>query len=105
MTDVIAQPCIDVKDKACAGKCPVEGICEDERMLGIHPGACAGGGAREPVCPAGAIFCEDDAPGQWAQFPAGNAEFSGQPGSPGGAAKTGPLPYDTDYVANYVTGR
>ena len=28
------------------------------------------------------------------------------PGSLGGAAKTGPLPYDTEYVANYVvTGR
>jgi hypothetical protein len=28
-----------------------------------------------------------------------------QLGSPGGAAKTGPLPYDTDYIASYVTSR
>ncbi len=59
----------------------------------------------EPACPVGAIFCEDDVPEQWAQFTAGNATFFDQLGSPGGAAKTGPLPSDTDYVASYVTGR
>ena len=41
----------------------------------------------------------------WARFTGENAQFFGQLGSPGGAAKTGPLPYDTEYVANYVTGR
>ena len=44
-------------------------------------------------------------PGQWAQFTGENAKFSGQLGAPGGAAKTGPLPYDTDHVASYVTSR
>jgi hypothetical protein len=44
-------------------------------------------------------------PGQWAQFTGENVRFSGQPGSPGGAAKTGPLPDDTDHVASYVTSR
>jgi hypothetical protein len=34
-----------------------------------------------------------------------NAKFFDQPGSPGGAAKTGPLPDDTDHVASYVTSR
>jgi hypothetical protein len=29
------------------------------------------------------------------------AKFSGQLGSPGGAAKTGPLPDDTDHVAKH----
>jgi len=51
------------------------------------------------VCPAGAIFCEDDVPGQWAQFTTENARFSGQPGSPGGA------PYDAGCLASYLTGR
>ena len=81
MTYVIAEPCID--------EC-------------VDCGAC---GACEPVCPVEAIFYEDDVPGQWAQFTAGNAKFFDQLGSPGGAAKTGPLPYDTDYTASYVTSR
>ncbi len=57
------------------------------------------------ACPVEVIFYENDVPGQRAQFTVENARFSGQPGSPGGAAKTGPLPYDTDYIASYVAGR
>ena len=76
------------------------------RADALHPpGECAGCGACQPVCPVEAIFCEDDVPGQWAQFTTENVRFSGQLGSPGGAAKTSPLPYDTDYLASYVTGR
>ena len=76
------------------------------RADALHPpGECAGCGTCEPVCPVGAIFCEDDVPGQWAQFTTENVRFSGQLGSPGGAAKTGPLPYDTGYVAGYAAGR
>jgi ferredoxin len=37
MTYVIAEPCIDVKDKACVDECPVDCIYEGERMLYIHP--------------------------------------------------------------------
>ncbi len=57
------------------------------------------------VCPVEAIFCENDVPGRRARFTAGNARFSGPPGSPGGAARTGPLPDDTGYAAGYVAGR
>jgi NAD-dependent dihydropyrimidine dehydrogenase PreA subunit len=103
MTDVIAEPCTGVKDKACAGDCPAGCICEGDRMLCIHPGERVDRGGCEPVCPVEAIFCEDDMPGQWAQFTAADAKFSGQLGSPGGAAKTGPLPDDTDHGASYVT--
>jgi hypothetical protein len=42
-------------------------------------------------------------PEQWAQFTTENVRFSGQLGSPGGASRIGPLPYDTDYVASYAT--
>ncbi len=63
-------------------------------------------GACEPVCPVEAICYEDDVREQRARFTAGNATFFDQLGSPGGAAKTGPLPYDTEYVAGFVvTGR
>jgi hypothetical protein len=57
------------------------------------------------VCPVEAIFCENDVPSRRAQFTAGNARFSGQLGSPGGAAKTGPLPDGTGYVAGSVADR
>ena len=106
MTYVIAEPCIDVKDKGCVDECPVDCIYEGERMLYIHPDECVDCGACEPVCPVEAIFYEDDVPEQWSAFTAENAKFFDQLGSPGGAAKTGPLPYDTEYVASYaVTGR
>jgi NAD-dependent dihydropyrimidine dehydrogenase PreA subunit len=105
MTYVITEPCIDVKDKTCVDECPVDCIYEGERMLYIHPDECIDCGACEPVCPVEAIFYEDDVPGQWAQFTTENVTFFDQLGSPGGASKTGPLPYDTGYIASYVTSR
>jgi ferredoxin len=84
---------------------PVDCIYEGERMLYIHPGDCTDCGACERVCPVEAIFCDDNVPEQWARFTAENARLSGRLGSASGAAKTGPLPYDTDRVASYVAGR
>src|SRR5450756_3067890 len=40
VTYVIAEPCVDVKDKACIDECPVDCIYEGERMLYIHPDEC-----------------------------------------------------------------
>ncbi len=105
MTDVIAEPCTGVKDKACAGDCQSAASARANGCSASTPGECAGCGACEPACPAGAIVCEDDVPGRWAQFTAANAKFSGQFGSPGGAAKTRPLPDGTDHVPSYVTSR
>ena len=62
MTYVIAQPCVDVKDRACVDECPVDCIYEGERSLYIHPDECVDCGACEPVCPVEAIFYEDDLP-------------------------------------------
>jgi NAD-dependent dihydropyrimidine dehydrogenase PreA subunit len=78
MTYAIAEPCIDVKDKACTGECAAGCICEGERMLCIHPGECAGWGACEPVRAVEAIFYKDDVPGQWTQFTVENAKFFDQ---------------------------
>jgi NAD-dependent dihydropyrimidine dehydrogenase PreA subunit len=105
VTYVIAEPCIDVKDKSCIEECPVDCIYEGDRMLYIHPDECVDCGACEPVCPVEAIFYEDDVPAQWKTFTAANAAFFTEGtdpiGSPGGAAKVGPVARDAAFVADY----
>ena len=68
MTYVIAEPCVDVLDKACIEECPVDCIYEGDRMLYIHPDECVDCGACEPVCPVEAIYYEDDVPDQWKEY-------------------------------------
>src|SRR5690242_12606720 len=68
VTYVIAQPCVDLKDRACVDECPVDCIYEGNRMLYIHPDECVDCGACEPVCPVEAIFYEDDTPEEWKQY-------------------------------------
>jgi NAD-dependent dihydropyrimidine dehydrogenase PreA subunit len=99
VTYVIAQPCVDVLDKACIEECPVDCIYEGERMLYIHPDECVDCGACEPVCPVEAIFYEDDVPEQWKDFYKANVEFFDDLGSPGGAAKLGKIDKDHPLVA------
>ena len=62
MTYVIAQPCVDIKDRACVDECPVDCIYEGARTLYINAEECVDCGACEPVCPTEAIFYEDDVP-------------------------------------------
>ncbi|GED96835.1 ferredoxin [Gordonia crocea] len=108
MTYVIAQPCVDVKDRACVEECPVDCIYEGSRSLYIHPDECVDCGACEPVCPVEAIFYEDDLPDEWADYQTDNADFfekllpglADPLGSPGGAAKTGVTPADAPLVAS-----
>jgi len=94
VTYVIAQPCVDLKDKACIEECPVDCIYEGERSLYIHPDECVDCGACEPVCPVEAIYYEDDVPEQWADYYKANVEFFDDLGSPGGAAKLGLIAKD-----------
>lgn len=75
MTYVIAQPCVDVKDRACVAECPVDCIYEGERTLYINPSECVDCHACEPVCPVEAIFQEDDLPPRWAHYMSVNAEY------------------------------
>jgi ferredoxin len=89
VTYVIAQPCVDVKDKSCREECPVDCIYEGSRMLYIQPDECVDCGACEPVCPVEAIYYEDDVPGQWQDYKKINTEFFVELGSPGGASKVG----------------
>jgi len=89
VTYVIAEPCIDIKDKSCIEECPVDCIYEGDRMLYIQPDECVDCGACEPVCPVEAIYYEDDVPSQWKEFGGMNGEFFVELGSPGGASKVG----------------
>ena len=107
MTYTIAEPCIDVKDRACVDECPVDCIYEGPRMLYIQPDECVDCGACEPACPVTAIFYEDDVPGEWKQFTPINAEFFGDAvsglGAPGGAASVGVVAVDHPVVAGWAT--
>jgi len=94
VTYVIAQPCVDLKDRACIDECPVDCIYEGDRMLYIHPDECVDCGACEPVCPVEAIFYEDDLPTKWADYYKANVEFFEDLGSPGGASKVGVIHKD-----------
>ncbi|MFT8395072.1 ferredoxin [Propionibacterium sp.] len=99
MTYVIAQPCVDVKDRACVEECPVDCIYEGARTLYIHPDECVDCGACEPVCPVEAIYYEDDLPDDFLQWTDINANFFTEIGSPGGAARLGPQDSDEPTVA------
>jgi NAD-dependent dihydropyrimidine dehydrogenase PreA subunit len=104
MTYVIAEPCIDVKDRACVDECPVDCIYEGPRMLYIHPDECIDCAACEPVCPVTAIFSDDDVPAEWKPFEKINAEWFGDVtnlGSPGGAAQVGVQAADHPTVADW----
>ena len=68
MTYIIAEPCIDIKDRSCVDVCPVDCIHEFERILIIDPEECIDCGACEPECPVEAIFPEDALPEKWEPF-------------------------------------
>jgi len=76
VTYVIAEPCIDLKDKTCIDVCPVDCIYETERMLVIDPVECIDCGACEPECPVEAIYPEDALPEKWLPFVAVNASWA-----------------------------
>ncbi|HWS36510.1 MAG TPA: ferredoxin [Actinoplanes sp.] len=94
MTYVIAEPCVDVLDKACVDECPVDCIYEGDRMLYIHPDECVDCGVCEPACPVEAIFFEDDVPAAFHGYIEANTVFFDTLGSPGSAARTGRIGTD-----------
>jgi len=109
MTYVIAEPCIDVMDRACVAECPVDCIYEGGRSLYIQPDECIDCGACEPVCPVEAIYYEADLPPHWEDYLTDNAAFfteilpgrDAPLGTPGGATKVRPLGVDTPLVASH----
>ena len=85
MTYVICEPCIDVKDSACADVCPVDCIYphadetpdeyEAVNQLYIHPEECIDCDVCTPECPVEAIFMEEDVPEEWEEFIEINADY------------------------------
>jgi NAD-dependent dihydropyrimidine dehydrogenase PreA subunit len=107
MTYVIAEPCVDVMDRACIQQCPVDCIYEGARSLYIHPDECVDCGACEPVCPVEAIYYEDDLPESMRPYGPDNVAFFADVlpgrdaplGAPGGAARLGAVGVDAPLVA------
>ena len=77
MPHVIAQPCIDVRDKACVDVCPVDCIhgSDDASQLYINPDDCIDCCLCVDACPVDAIFLDDDLPKEWSHFTEINEKF------------------------------
>jgi NAD-dependent dihydropyrimidine dehydrogenase PreA subunit len=103
MSYVIAEPCVDVHDRACVDECPVDCIYDGVRKGYIHPDECVDCGACEAVCPVTAIFYDADLPPEWAAYRDVEREFFGPGvaalGSPGGATPIGAVGMDHPSVA------
>jgi NAD-dependent dihydropyrimidine dehydrogenase PreA subunit len=96
---------IDVKE-SCLDEYPLDCLYAGGRMLCIHPDGCVDCETGAPACPVEAIRYEDDPNDQWHDYTADKERFFREPlpvrdtllGSPGGAAKLGPLPFDTPLI-------
>ena len=75
MAYIIAEPCINIKDKSCVESCPVDCIYEGEDQLFIHPEECIDCGACVDPCPVDAIYHEDELPEKWHNFIDINKDF------------------------------
>ena len=78
MAYVIAEPCVDVMDRACVSVCPVDCIHDEEgvdRTLYIDPNECIDCGACEPECPVNAIYEISSLPKDWAKYADINATW------------------------------
>ncbi|BBZ78062.1 ferredoxin [Mycolicibacterium anyangense] len=98
MTYVIAEACVDIKDKACIAECPVDCIYEGARMLYINPDECVDCAACEPVCPVDAIYFDENVPEELSQYTKYNVDFFADLGSPGGASKLGVIEHDPEPI-------
>ncbi|MEU0084721.1 ferredoxin [Streptomyces sp. NPDC006274] len=97
MVYVIAEPCVDIKDKACLDVCPVDCIYEGARTLYIHPDECIDCHACEPACPVEAIYPAHEVPDEWGHYTEINRTFFVEVtdlGSPGGASGVAPQQVD-----------
>ncbi len=82
MAFIIGPPCVQFDhlecEQACRQVCPVQCIYPPDQtllppearrdMLYVHPYECVHCGACVPVCPAEAIFAEEEVPPQWQEY-------------------------------------
>ena len=77
MAYIVGDPCVKCKYTDCVEVCPVDCFYEGVNTLVIEPEECIDCGACEPVCPATAIFEEEELPEKWEPYISINAVFSG----------------------------
>src|SRR2546430_9151913 len=105
MPYIIAEPCINLKDRSCVDVCPVDCIYEGEDQLYIHPDECIDCGACEPECPVTAIFPEEDTPPQWKSYIAKNRDVfqsASPPGKPRSEEHTSELQSQSNLVCRLL---
>ncbi len=68
MPYIIAEPCINVKDRSCVDVCPVDCIYEGPDMLYIHPDECIDCGAppqwKDYIAKNRDVFQSENPPGK-----------------------------------------
>lgn len=68
MAFVVTDNCILCKYTDCVEVCPVDCFYEGPNFLVINPDECIDCGLCEPVCPAEAIYSEDELPASMEQY-------------------------------------
>ncbi len=100
VTYVIAEPCVDVKDKACIEECPVDCIYEASgRCTSTRTSAWTAGGRASRSARSRRSTTRTTSPEQWSEYYKANVEFFDDLGSPGGAAKMGEIDKDHPIIA------
>ena len=76
MTYVVTEACIACKYTDCVDVCPVDAFREGPNFLAIDPDECIDCAVCVPECPVGAIFADDDVPGEQQEYIGLNAELA-----------------------------
>jgi len=76
MAFVVTDACINCKYTDCVEECPTDSFREGKNMLVIDPDACIHCFACMPVCPANAIFPQEDLPEGKKHFAEINAAYA-----------------------------
>lgn len=76
MTYVVTEACVKCRYTDCVDVCPVDCFKAGPNFLVIDPDECIDCAVCVPECPVGAIYAEDDVPGDQQEFIAINAELA-----------------------------
>lgn len=76
MTHVVTEECILCKHTDCVDVCPVDCFRKGDNFLVIDPDECIDCAVCVAECPVGAIYAEDDVPGEQQNFIEINAKLA-----------------------------